>query len=104
MPTGCRNRFKFDDYVSEWFDLDNRIAQGDPLSMVLYLDYNADMIDIAIGQLKMCLGYVDNMALVATVSSFAGMHCILKSMMACQNGGYDWSITHNSSSRPPNWS
>ena len=70
--------------------------QGDPLLMVLYLYYNADMIDIARGRLEMCLGYLDNMALVAAVSSFAGTHHRLKSMMACRNGGNDWSVTHNS--------
>ena len=27
MLTGCRNRLKFDDHVSEWFSLDDRIVQ-----------------------------------------------------------------------------
>ena len=88
MLTGCRNRLKFDDYISEWFSLDNGIIQGDPLSMVLHLYYNVDMIDISRGQLEMCLGYVDDIALVAAVSSFAGTHRILKSMMVCRDGGY----------------
>ena len=98
MLTGRRNRLKFNDYVSEWFNLDNRIqsVQGDPLSMVLYLYYNADMIDIARGRSEMCLGYVDNMALVTIASSFAGTHHMLRSMMACRNGGNSWSVTHNS--------
>ena len=47
MLTGRRNRLKFDDYLSEWFHLDNVIVQGDPLSMILYLYYNADLLDIA---------------------------------------------------------
>ena len=37
------------DLMTTWFDLDNRIVQGDPLSMLLYLFYNADMLDIAQG-------------------------------------------------------
>ena len=81
MLMGCRNRLKFDDYVSEWFSLDNGIVQGDPLSMVLYLYYNVDMIDISRGRSVMCLGYMDDMALVAVTSSFTGTHRILKSMM-----------------------
>ena len=96
MLTGRRNRLKFDDYTSEWFNLDNGIVQGNPLSMVLYLFYNADMIDIPRGRSEMCLGYVDDTALVAAASSFTGTHRILKSMMVHRNGGYDWSVAHNS--------
>ena len=67
MLTGRRNRLKFNDYVSEWFSLDNGIIQGNPLSMVLYLYYNADMIDISRGRSEMCLGYVDD-----TVEKYEG--------------------------------
>ena len=47
MLTGCKNRLKFDDYLSKWFLLDNGIVQGNPLSMILYLYYNVDLLDIA---------------------------------------------------------
>ena len=49
MLTGHRNWLRFDNYFSDWFDLDNGIIQGDLLSMLLYLFYNADMLDIAQG-------------------------------------------------------
>ena len=49
MLTGCRNQLIFNDYLSGWFDWDNGIVQGDPLSMLLYLFYNADMLAIAQG-------------------------------------------------------
>ena len=71
MLTGRRNRLRFDDYLSEWFDLDNGIIQGDPLSMLLYLFYNADMLDIMQGRQEVCLGYVDDMALVATAADLS---------------------------------
>ena len=64
--------------------------------MVLYLYYNADMIDIARGRSEMCLGYMDDMALVTIASSFAGTHHMLRSMMAHRNGGNSWSVAHNS--------
>ena len=47
MLTGCKTRLRFDDYTSDWFELDNGIGQGDPLSMILYLFYNVDILDIA---------------------------------------------------------
>jgi len=49
LLTGRRTRLKFNDYTLDWFGLDNGIGQGDPLSMVLYLYYNADLLDIAKG-------------------------------------------------------
>jgi hypothetical protein len=39
-------RLKFDDYTSNPFLIPTGIGQGDPLSMLLYLFYNADLLDI----------------------------------------------------------
>ena len=77
MLTGCCNRLQFDDYVSDWFELDNRIVQGDLLLMILYLFYNTDMLDIAHGHHKLCLGYVDDMALIASADTFENAHHML---------------------------
>ena len=96
MLTGCRNWLRFDDYLSDWLDLDNGIIQGDHLSMLLYLFYNADMLDIAQGRQEVCLGCVDDMALVAAAGMFQGAHRILGKMMAKSQGSYAWSRTHNS--------
>ena len=93
---GHRNRLRFDNYLLDWLDLDNGIVQGDPLSMLLYLFYNADMLDIAQGRQEVCLGCVDDMALVAAAGMFQGTHRILGKMMAKSWGGYAWSRTHNS--------
>ena len=49
--------------------------------MVLYLYYNADALDISRGWHEMCLGYVDDMALVAAGRSFDKTHWMLGSMM-----------------------
>ena len=37
-------RLKFDGYTSDWVNVDNGIVQGDPLSMILYLFYNSDLL------------------------------------------------------------
>jgi len=86
MLTGRRTKLNFDDYMSAWFSLDNGIGQGDPLSMILYLFYNADVLDIAHGRHEMGLGYVDNMAIVAVAKSFHETHRILGSMMTHPGG------------------
>jgi len=96
MLTGRRTRLKFDDYTSDWFSLDNGIVQGDPLSMILYLYYNTDLLDIASSKQEMCLGYVDNMALVAVGSSCEETHQMLKDMMTRPGGAYESSDSHNS--------
>jgi len=44
MLTGRCTRLKFDSYTSDWVDIDNGIVQGDPLSMLLYLFYNAELL------------------------------------------------------------
>ena len=50
--------------------------------MLLYLFYNTDMLDIVQGRQETCLGYVDDMALVATAGTFKKAHRMLGKMMA----------------------
>ena len=64
--------------------------------MILYLFYNADMLDIAHGRHELCLGYVDNMALVASTGTFEDTHCMLGSMMSWSGGCLQWAVAHNS--------
>ena len=54
------------------------------------------MLDIAQGRQEVCLGYVDDMALVAAASTFRGTHRMLGKMMSKPWGRYAWSRTHNS--------
>ena len=59
MLTNWRTRLKFDGFTSDWVGVNNGIVQGDPLSMILYLFYNADLIDGAKkGEAK--IAYVDD--------------------------------------------
>ncbi|KAF8558626.1 hypothetical protein OG21DRAFT_1368802, partial [Imleria badia] len=43
----CRRRTKlsFDGFLSDWIPITNGIGQGDPLSMILYIIYNSDLIE-----------------------------------------------------------
>ena len=96
MLTGCWTQLKFDDYTSSWFKLDNGIGQGDPLSMLSYLYYNSDVLEVLKGHNKVGLGYVDDMALVAVASDFRSVHRKLKQMMTWPAGAVEWSGAHNS--------
>jgi len=40
-------RLKFDDFASDTILINNGIGQGDPLSMILYILYNTDLLEIA---------------------------------------------------------
>jgi hypothetical protein len=97
LLTGRKTRLKFDNYVSEAIDITNGIGQKDPLSMLLYIFYNADLLDIPYNPLtEDALGYVDNIALVATGPDFEETTLRLKNMMTKEDGGIRWSIEHNS--------
>ena len=82
--------------TSSWFELDNGIGQGDLLSMLLYLYYNSDVLEVPKGHDEMGLGYIDDMALVAVASDFRRVHQRLKQMMVRPGGAMEWSGTHNS--------
>ena len=41
-----KTKLKFDDYISDTIDITNAIGQGDPLSMLLYIIYNADLLEL----------------------------------------------------------
>ena len=71
------------------------IVQGNPLSMILYLFYNADLIDNAKkGEAK--IAYVDDANCYAEGSSFEEAYDKLHDMMSREGGGQDWSQWHNS--------
>ncbi|KAJ3817127.1 hypothetical protein EV361DRAFT_760878, partial [Lentinula raphanica] len=59
---GRTTRLKFGDYTSEPIELKNGIGQGDPLSMIAYLFYNADFFDIGFEMRRrgLAVGFVDD--------------------------------------------
>ena len=64
--------------------------------MLLYLFYNADLLDLAKGPDEKSLGYVDDIAFMAMANNFTQTHRVLKSMMLQARGGFQWSKAHNS--------
>ena len=67
LLTNRRTHIKFDDYISDPILLENGIGQGDPLSMLLYIIYNADLLDLPTNpKTEDTIRYVDDIAIVAT--------------------------------------
>jgi ribonuclease HI/exonuclease III len=97
LLTNRRTRIRFDDYMSDYYDIKNGIGQGDPLSMLLYIIYNADLLEIIDDDAKEdALGYVDDIALVAVGQDFEESTQRLQQMMTREEGGLKWSEEHNS--------
>ena len=97
MLTGRRTRLKFKESESEWIPINNGIGQGDPLSMIAYLIYCADLTDLANPKNgETALAFVDDTAFITTGRSFEETHAKLKSMMERPGGALQWSTEHNS--------
>jgi ribonuclease HI len=92
-----RTKLKFDDYTSEAIYILNGIGQGDPLSMLLYIIYNADLLQITGDEnTEDSLGFVDDIALIAIGKDFEETTRRLRNMMTKEDGGLQWSKEHNS--------
>jgi hypothetical protein len=96
MLTDRCTTLKYDGPTSEPIEIDNGIGQGDPLSMVLYQFYNADLLDIPSRKNEDALAYMDDTILVATMETFTEAHMMLADMMTREGGASEWSRTHNS--------
>jgi hypothetical protein len=95
--TNRRTRIHFDDYVSGTIQIKNGIGQGDPLLMILYILYNADLLEISGNTEKDdTIGYVDDIAIIATGKDFAEMTKKISHIMTEEEGGISWSKEHNS--------
>ena len=95
MLKGRATCLKFDDHELEPISLDNGIGQGDPLSMIFYQYYNADLLDIPNLPNEMAAAYVDDAILVAMAPTFEGAHTILEETMMRKGGAMEWARRHN---------
>ena len=93
---GRRTRLRFDDFSSDWISITNGIGQGDPLSMILFIIYNSDLVDAAKDTNELTLAFVDDTAFIAIGKDFQETHSILVDMLEREGGGYQWSKDHNS--------
>ena len=91
-------QLKFDSFTSDWIGVDNGIVQGDLLSMILYLFYNADLLE-DMGKMETKVGYVDDVNFFAEGRTFDAAYAKLSDMMTREGGGQDWSKLHNSKVR-----
>jgi hypothetical protein len=76
--------------------INNGTTQGCPLSMLFYAFYNAPLISIATNSNEASLGFVDDTMFLAIGNTLNDTHAILKDMMERPDGGFQWSISHNS--------
>ena len=96
MLRGRVTALKFDGFTSDTMSIENGIGQGDPLSMVMYQFYNADMLEIPEAEGESAIAYVDDTIMLATADTFAEAHTKLADMMTREGGVADWSTDHNS--------
>ncbi|KIK38848.1 hypothetical protein CY34DRAFT_90297, partial [Suillus luteus UH-Slu-Lm8-n1] len=99
---GRKMQLKFDGYILEWIPINNGIGQGDLLSMILYIIYNLDLVEVARPHEgrraleELTLAFIDDMAFIAIAKDFHTTHQILQNMLTHKDGGFDWSTAHNS--------
>jgi len=96
MLRGRVTTLKFDRYSSVPIHINNGIGQGDPLSMIMYQYYNADLLDIPNNKDEDAMAFVDNSFMLAIADNFEEAHEMLADMMGREGGVTEWSTTHNS--------
>jgi hypothetical protein len=82
---------RFDDYTLDLLTIDNEIGQEEPLSMVMYQFYNADLLDILKDTDESAMAYVDNTLMLTIADTFKDAHLKLTNIMS-KRGGID--LTH----------
>ena len=82
--------------MSEWIPIANGIRQGDPLSMVIYIIYNTDLVDVSQGHPnKLMLAFIDDTAFITIGKLTEEIHGMLQDMLERAGGGFKWSQNHN---------
>ena len=89
-------KLKFDDFMSAPIQIDNGIGQEDPLSMILYILYNADLIDVAEGSDELSLGYVNDAIVAVEGDDFYDTTNKIRDIMTRPGGALEWSTDYNS--------
>jgi Reverse transcriptase (RNA-dependent DNA polymerase) len=92
---GRRTRMRVNDFLSELIYIFNGIGQGDPLSMILYILYNADLLEIVHPPEEEVLGFVDDALVMVEGKTFEDNVNALTDFMSKEGGGFIWSDEHN---------
>ena len=77
LLTSRRTCMTFDNFMSDFILISNGIGQGDPLSMLLYIVYNADLLEITENPGEDSLGYMDDALVIAEGNNLEEMVEIL---------------------------
>ena len=96
MLWGRVTTLKFNGYSLAPIYIDNGIGQGDPLSMIMYQYYNADLLNIPNNKDKDAMAFVDDSFMLAIADTFKEAHEMLADMIGREGGVAEWSTTHNS--------
>jgi len=96
MLTNKKTHLKFDDYISPPLSINNGTTQGCLLSMILYVFYNALLIDTAHHKYETSSGFVDDCMYLVIGDFLPETHVMVKDMMERQDGSFLWSTSHNS--------
>ena len=95
--TNRKTRLMFDGHKSNWTLITNGIGQGDPLSMIIYIIYNADLVEVPQGHPnELTLAFIDDTVFITSGKNINEMHRTLQDMLERTGGGFDWSLDHNS--------
>ena len=93
---GKKTRLKFNDFISRLINICNGIGQGNPLSMILYIIYNADLLKmLALLNNEDSIGYIDDAIAITTGINFYEITQTLVCMMTREDRGLTWSLSHN---------
>jgi len=97
LLTNRKTKLKFDDFISELINIDNGIGQGCPLSMILYIIFNSDLLELVdLDDDEDAVGYVDDATILAIGDDLDDTTDKLHLIMHEDGGGLTWSEEHNS--------
>ena len=86
----------FDGYVSEPFEVTNRLNQGDPPFSVYYGFYNANLIVPSHDPNELKSAFIDDTMFFVAGKTYHENNTRLTDMMTFQGGATKWSKSHNS--------
>lgn len=95
-----QTKLHFGDYTSEPINISNRIRQGDPLSMILCIIYNADLLEIAqdatneTNPKEDSIGFIDNAMIIVTGKTLKSNIKMLTNIMEKAGEGFKLAKDH----------
>ena len=101
MLANRHTHLKFNNFLLDWISIDNGIGQGDPLSMILYLYYNANPIDVVSSRSQAAITFIDNANLYAEGAIYEAAYYNLCNMLLKLSGAQEWTQTHSSRFKNP---